>query len=100
MQDNAQGEPTSEEIKHLLQEAILRNYPNPERRGCPDQPNLNAAANRRLPHEDPLWQHITHCSPCYQRFLEFRAAVLDHRRARRGIGFAVGAVAAVALIAA
>ncbi len=100
MQDNAQGEPTSEQIKHLLQEAILRNYPNPERRGCPDQSSLRVAANRRLPHEDPLWQHITHCSPCYQDFLEFRAAVIDQRRARRRIGFAVAAVAAAALIAA
>src|SRR3954471_21984638 len=98
MQDNARSEPTSEEIKHLLQEAILRNYPNPERRGCSDQQTLKAAAGKRLPHEDPLWQHITHCSPCYQEFLQYRASELESRRRRRitGVGAAIAAVALIA----
>jgi hypothetical protein len=100
MKDNPRSEPTPEEIKHLLQEAILRNYPNPERRGCSHQQTLRALGTKRLPHEDPHWEHITHCSPCYQEFLEYRAAALDSRRSRGRIAGVAGTIAAVALIVA
>lgn len=101
MQDNQRGEPTPEQIKELLQASILRNYPNPERRGCSDPHTLRSVAEMALPHEAPGWQHITHCSPCYQEFLEFRAEVLDRRRTRRRLVMAAGgAIATVSLIAA
>jgi hypothetical protein len=99
MQDNPRSEPTPEEIKHLLQEAILRNYPNPERRGCFDRSTIRSVAAERLPHERPEWEHISHCSPCYQEFLEHRAEFLDEKRTRRRLAVAAGgAIAAVALI--
>lgn len=99
MHENQGGELTSEEIKRLLQEAILRNYPNPERIGCPNQEALRSIAARELPHEDERWEHITHCSPCYQDFLQYRTAVLDSRRNRRRLVIAGIAVAAAAVIA-
>ena len=99
MQQNQGGEPTSEDIKRLLQEAILRNYPNPDRIGCPDQQVLRTVAARRLPYEDSEWQHNTHCSPCYQDFLQDRAAVLDSKRNRRRFAIAGLAIAAAAIIA-
>jgi hypothetical protein len=86
MPENSHAEPTPEQMKYILQQAILRNYPNPERRGCPGSAALRIAAERRLPHEDPQWEHVTHCSPCYQEFLELRNAVLEHHRTRRRIG--------------
>ena len=99
MKDNPQSEPTSGEIKHLLQEAILRNFPNPERRGCSDQQTLKDVAARRLPHEHPQWQYITHCSPCYQEFLQYRANLLEGRRSRRRFAAVAGTIGAAALIA-
>src|SRR3982750_3253853 len=99
MPDNSRSDPTPEQIKNLLQEALLRNYPNPERRGCSDQQVLNAVPARTLPHEAPAWEHITHCSPCYQEFLAYRASFLEHRRNKRRMFAAAGAIAAVALIA-
>jgi hypothetical protein len=100
MQEHQGGELTSEEIKRVLQEAILRNYPNPERIGCPNQQTLRSVAAKSLPHEDEYWEHITHCSPCYQDFLQYRTSILDSRRTRRrlmmgGIGAAAAAVLAV-----
>jgi hypothetical protein len=54
-------------------------------------------AERKRPPEDPLWEHVTHCSPCYQEFLQARGEVLEQRRARRrirmvGIAAGIGAI--------
>ncbi len=65
-------EPTPEELKRVLQEAVLRNYPNPDRLGCPGSKVLKEVAKQRLPFEDSHWDHIYHCSPCYREFLDFR----------------------------
>ena len=100
MQDNDRTEPTPEQIKHLLQEAVLLNYPNPERRGCLDRPLLRQVAEQRLPYERSEWEHITHCSPCYAEFLELRAMVLQRRRSRRRITVAAAGAIAAALVAA
>jgi hypothetical protein len=97
MPDHERREPTPEEIKYVLQQAILRNYPNPERRGCPGNDAIRALAERDLPHEDRHWEHVSHCSPCYQEFLERRGVVLERRRGRRRV--AVLTAAAVVLLA-
>jgi hypothetical protein len=78
-------------IQRLLQESILRNYPNPERRGCPGDPVLRRVASERFSHQHGDWQHITHCSPCYQEFLELRLQVRDRqtRYARLALATAV-----------
>jgi hypothetical protein len=72
MPEDNEADPTPEQIKYVLQQAILRNYPNPERKGCPDASILEGIARQRLPHEDPHWQHVSHCSPCYGEFLNLR----------------------------
>lgn len=65
-------------LQTQIQGAILRAYPNPERKGCPDHDGLIALARRSADfddsiEDDPQWQHVTHCSPCYRQYLdEFR----------------------------
>jgi hypothetical protein len=66
-----------ERLKKQLQDAILNDYPNPERRGCPGDVIVKHLAERPLDDDlegDPQWQHVTHCSECYREFLAFRAA--------------------------
>src|SRR4051812_44810991 len=92
MAENERNEPTPEQIKYVLQQSILRNYPNPERMGCPGRAAIEAAAERRVPPEDPNWQHVRHCSPCYEEYLQARDRVLSERRHRRRVR--VGAIAA------
>ena len=58
-----------------LQKATLRDFPNPERVGCPGAAVIEALANRRLPHNHEAVQHITHCSPCYAEFLAIRRRI-------------------------
>jgi hypothetical protein len=41
--------------------------PNPDRIGCCCEAELIEFANRRRPIDDPGFQHIMNCSPCYRR---------------------------------
>jgi hypothetical protein len=76
-------------LQNEIQHAILRNYPNLERRGCPGDAVLrNLAANpdsikaEDEGNVDGAWYHTTHCSPCYASFLELRNAGRDQRHTR------------------
>lgn len=55
-----------EELERLFERA----NPNPERVGCPPRDILLALAKRQRPIGDPLYDHLTECSPC---FIEVRA---------------------------
>ena len=93
----------SNEIQHLLQQAVLRCYPNPERRGCPGGTVLRSVSRRHLPIRDAYWEHVTHCSPCFQEFLDFRKDMTAARkrlvlRNRLLLGAAFAAVAIVGVL--
>ena len=67
-----------------IEELLLRAYPNPERNGCPGSDTIRALANKTIPRDDPAWQHIWKCSPCFAEFKELRdARRLRERAARR-----------------
>ena len=51
-------------------ELFGRGYPNPDRVGCPPREVLVSLARRERPIDDPAYDHIKECSPCY---LEGRA---------------------------
>src|ERR1035438_2803054 len=78
------NESTEEKYRRLqreIQGAILRNYPNPKRQGCPGDATVRTLAEKpdSIKAEDEAdeqgaWYHITHCSPCYTSFLELRNA--------------------------
>jgi hypothetical protein len=70
----------SDEIQRLLQQSILDNFPNPERRGCPGDAVLREVARRPVPIRDAHWDHVTHCSPCFREFLAIRREMADARR--------------------
>jgi hypothetical protein len=89
-------------LKKQLQESILRNYPNPERRGCPRNTILLMLARRPLDdgtEGDPNWQHVTHCAECYQEFLDLRAG-MKQRQEHQRFGFRLAVAAAVVAVAA
>ncbi len=71
-------------------------YPNPERKGCPDAATFDALRSRKIAFDDPVWNHIEHCSPCYCEFAEIREVAFadekkgDSRRLRQ-----VGAIVAI-----
>jgi hypothetical protein len=101
MRSEESPETNFDRLKKQLQDSILRDYPNPERKGCPGDVVLRELAERPLDQaveDDPHWHHITHCSECYREFLGFNNAFrhrLKVRRARVGWTLAVASVVLV-----
>ena len=91
-------------LKKQLQDSILRDYPNPEREGCPGNAAVRELAHRPLDYSlegSPNWQHLTHCSECYREFLDIRAGMKQRKKAQRvgiGLGVAAGIIAVGAII--
>jgi hypothetical protein len=72
-----------------------RGYPNPDRVGCPPREVLVSLARRERPIDDPAYDHIKECSPCYLEGRTIQEAdALRHRR--RILTWAAAAVLAVA----
>jgi hypothetical protein len=71
--------------------------PNPERTGCPSRATLLALAQRRRNLNDPAYEHLTQCSPCY---CEFRLVQEDGKVGSiRGVWWLSIAAALLLLIA-
>src|SRR5690349_16068400 len=89
-------------LKKQLQDSILQEYPNPERKGCPGNAVLHDLA--RLPLDQNVesnanWEHVTHCSECYREFLDIRAVMIRRQKTKR-VSIGLGSVAAILIIAA
>ena len=84
-----------------IEEILLHGFPNPERKGCPPPETIRALGERRIGRDDPAWDHIWHCSPCFKDFKEIRDARLAtvegaERRARRNRRISVWSATALA----
>jgi hypothetical protein len=68
-------------ILDALGRGLLKEFPNPERSGCPGSEVLNKIASHEMPlSEAEKWlDHLTSCSPCYRDFLQLQAGY-RHRR--------------------
>jgi hypothetical protein len=91
-----------DKLKQQLQQTILTEYPNPERKGCPGEAVLRELAGRYLDdsvESDPNWHHVTHCSPCYREYLDCRAEMKRSPRAKRfGMGVGLTVLAASLIV--
>jgi len=84
-----------ERVRKELQAAALREFPNPERIGCPELGVLDDMSRRKIEMTQAQLHHITHCSPCFQTFLSIREEI----RRRRAVRFRIAAAAGAAVIA-
>src|ERR1700722_8847983 len=80
----AQEEFNGEEkrILDLLGRGLSRDFPNPQRVGCPDSAVLRGIAVHKVPlSEADRWlDHFSSCSPCFQEFTQFRKQAVNRRR--------------------
>ena len=80
---NAKGYSASDEKRILdaLGRGLLKEFPNPERAGCPGSEVLKKIASNEMPlSEAEKWlDHLTSCSPCYSDFSQFKAAYQRRR---------------------
>ena len=77
-------------ILDALGRGLLKDFPNPNRIGCPGAEVLKKIASRELPlSEAEKWlDHLGSCSPCYRDFSQFRA---EYRQRRTRIILAAAA---------
>ena len=88
-----------EKLRQLAKELFLNEYPNPERKGCPDSQTIRAIAFGKLRGEQASeWRtHFATCSPCTREYAGFHQ---EFQRAKRLRALAaVGAAVALAVIA-
>lgn len=66
----------------VLAQGLSREFPNPQRVGCPDSAVLRGIAFRklRLADAEPWLKHLSSCSPCFQEFSDFRNEAAQRRR--------------------
>ena len=69
-------------VLDLLTQGLSREFPNPQRVGCPDSAVLRGIAFRklRLAEVEPWLEHLGSCSPCFQEFTELRKQAASQRR--------------------
>src|SRR5271157_6535316 len=86
-------------VLELLTRGLSREFPNPQRVGCPDSAVLRGIAFRklRLAEVDQWLEHLSSCSPCFREFTELRKIAASQRR-RTHAWLAVAAVLIFAVV--
>jgi hypothetical protein len=82
-----------------LGRVLSKDFPNPERVGCPSRDLLKALASRQLSlaEAEPWMDHLGKCTPCFRDYMELRR-LGERRRKLTYLGIAgVVVVACVAL---
>ena len=82
----------------LLGKGLSRDFPNPQRVGCPDSAVLRGIADHKVPlSEADRWlNHFSSCSPCFQEFTQFRKQAVDRRRTQIWLAAAAVFIFAIA----
>jgi len=85
-------------ILDVLGRGLLKDFPNPERIGCPGADVLKKIASHEMPlSEAEKWlDHLGSCSPCYADFKRF-AEVHESRRRRTLLAAAAAILLALAI---
>ncbi len=83
-------------ILDALGQGLLKEFPNPDRAGCPGSDVLRRIASHAMPlAEAEKWlDHLTSCSPCYRDFSELQAGY-RHRRMQTVLAIAASILIAV-----
>lgn len=55
-----------------MKDFLLETFPNPDRKGCPDEKTIQAIAEDRSPLTEAVGMHIGSCSECYAEYRNFR----------------------------
>src|SRR5260370_28866771 len=68
-------------ILDALGRGLLKEFPNPDRNGCPGSDVLRRIASHEmsLPQAEKWLDHLTSCRPCYGDFSQFQAAYQSRR---------------------
>jgi hypothetical protein len=65
-----------------MKDFLRESFPNPERKGCPEEDTLQALAEDRISPNDPALLHVGSCSECYAEYLHLRQDFEESQSAR------------------
>ena len=90
----SQGE---KRVLDLLARGLSREFPNPQRVGCPGSAVLKSIALHQLPlsEAEPGLDHLGSCSPCFREFVEIRKQASQRKRTQMGLAAAAMVLLAV-----
>jgi hypothetical protein len=82
LKENAYSEKDEKRLLAALGRRLLREFPNPDRVGCPHSRVVRDIAFHKLPlgQAEPWLDHLSSCSPCYRDFCGFRDTYQFRRR--------------------
>jgi hypothetical protein len=85
-------------ILEVFSRGLLREFPNPDRQGCPPSEVLKRIASHEMSlSEAERWlDHLGSCSPCYRDYLDLQAA---NRKSLHWAWFAVAAGILLSILA-
>jgi hypothetical protein len=85
-------------ILDVLGRGLLKDFPNPERIGCPGADVLKKIASHEMPlsEADKWLDHLGSCSPCYGDIKRFQEAY-ERQQRRRWLAAAAGVLLTVAV---
>lgn len=80
---------------------LLNDFPNPERKGCPDSETIRAIAFGKIKGDEARrWRiHAATCSPCTREYVNFRTEAERARRRRLRVLAAIAVAVILAVIA-
>jgi len=81
-----------------LGRVLSKEFPNPERIGCPSRDLLRALAARKLSltEAEPWMDHFAHCTPCFRDYTDLRK-LIERRRKLSYLGMAAVVIIACAV---
>lgn len=79
-----------------LDQVFSRANPNPDRIDCPADAVISELAQKKRPIEDPTYDHLGVCSPCYRRFRQLQES---YKREGKSLAQRLTIAAAVVLVA-
>ena len=63
-------EVNEEEFRGFAKSYLSEAFPNPQRIGCPADSELKSLAEHPKGADPLISPHLTHCSPCFNRYME------------------------------
>ncbi len=63
---------TEQELIEAFAQVVRKDYPNPERKGCPSQEALEQTVVSPTCASQSVLEHIAKCAPCLQEFDRLR----------------------------
>jgi hypothetical protein len=95
-----QPDPSGFRPEDQFDDVFAYGNPNPDRVGCPSREVLRALSRRERPIDDPGYEHISNCSPCFREFRALQQARAAELRSRRRFWAFVSAAAVLVIVSA